>query len=74
MSVWALLVAAGAGERLGGERPKAFVKLRDRPLLAESLERFEASGWVDAVVSPRRVEEPTIRSRRSWSRRRWRPA
>ena len=27
MSVWALLVAAGAGERLGGERPKAFVGL-----------------------------------------------
>ena len=27
MSVWALLVAAGAGERLGGDRPKAFVGL-----------------------------------------------
>lgn len=62
MSVWALLVAAGAGKRLGGERPKAFVKLRDRPLLAESLERFEASSWVDAVVvaAPAGWEEPVI--------------
>ena len=49
-SVWALLVAAGAGERLGGDRPKAFAALAGRPLLAESLERLEASGWVDAIV------------------------
>ena len=27
MSVWAVLVAAGRGERLGGDRPKAFVRL-----------------------------------------------
>ena len=29
MSVWALLVAAGTGERLGEERPKAFVTLSE---------------------------------------------
>ncbi len=48
--VWAILVAAGRGERLGGERPKAFAKLRDRPLLAESLERLEDSEWIEAIV------------------------
>ena len=37
VSVWAVLVAAGRGERLGTEHPKAFAKLGGRPLLAESL-------------------------------------
>ncbi len=62
MSVWALLVAAGAGERLGGERPKAFVGLGELPLLAEPLRRLEESGWVDAIVvaAPPGWEEPTI--------------
>ena len=62
MSVWAVLAAAGRGERLGQDRPKAFAKLRGRPLLAESLERLEASGWIDAIVivAPPGWEEPAI--------------
>ena len=60
--MWALLVAAGAGERLGAERPKAFVRLGELPLLAEPLRRLEESRWVDAivVVVPPRWEEPAI--------------
>jgi 2-C-methyl-D-erythritol 4-phosphate cytidylyltransferase len=66
LSVWAVLAAAGRGERLGGvvdsavgqsraarpnlDRPKAFAQLRGRPLLAESLERLEWSPWVDSIV------------------------
>jgi 2-C-methyl-D-erythritol 4-phosphate cytidylyltransferase len=59
---WAILVAAGSGSRLGGERPKAFVGLGGRPLLAESLERLDASDWIDAivVVSAPGWEEPAI--------------
>jgi 2-C-methyl-D-erythritol 4-phosphate cytidylyltransferase len=62
MSVWAVIVAAGRGERLGLDRPKAFANLRDRPLLAESLERLEASDWIDAIVvaAPPGWEEPVI--------------
>jgi 2-C-methyl-D-erythritol 4-phosphate cytidylyltransferase len=62
MSVWAVLVAAGRGERLGGDRPKAFAKLGDRPLLAESLERLDASDWIDSIVivAPPGWEEPSI--------------
>ena len=84
MSVWAVLAAAGSGERLGrvsadlfsagaagqspaarpdlGDRPKAFAPLRGRPLVAESLERLDASGWVDSivVVAPPGWEEPVI--------------
>jgi 2-C-methyl-D-erythritol 4-phosphate cytidylyltransferase len=62
VSVWAVLAAAGSGERLGADRPKAFVRLGDQPLLAESLERLDASTWIDAIVvaAPPGWEEPTI--------------
>jgi 2-C-methyl-D-erythritol 4-phosphate cytidylyltransferase len=61
-NVWALLVAAGAGERLGLDRPKAFAELRGRPLLAESLERLDLCPWIDAIVvaAPAGWEEPVI--------------
>jgi 2-C-methyl-D-erythritol 4-phosphate cytidylyltransferase len=60
--VWAVLVAAGSGERFGGKRPKAFANLAGRPLVAESIERLDASPWIEAlvVVAPVDWEEPTI--------------
>ncbi len=62
MSVWAVLVAAGRGERLGGDRPKAFVRLGELPLLAEPLRRLDECDAVDAVVVvvPDGWEEPAI--------------
>src|SRR6266849_10711084 len=62
MSVWAILVAAGRGERLGLDQPKAFAKLGEDPLLAEPLRRLEESEWVDAIVivAPPGWEEPAI--------------
>ena len=62
MSVWAVLAAAGRGERLEADRPKAFAQLDGRPLLAESLQRLEASAWIDSivVVAPPGWEEPVI--------------
>ncbi len=60
--VWAVLVAAGRGERLGEERPKAFARLGELPLLAEALRRLDESEWIDAivVVAPAGWEEPAI--------------
>ena len=60
-SVWAVVAAAGDGRRLGHERPKAFVKLGDRPLVAHAIELFEAHPRVDrvVVVVPEGWEEPT---------------
>jgi 2-C-methyl-D-erythritol 4-phosphate cytidylyltransferase len=60
--VWAVLVAAGRGERLGEDRPKAFVRLGELPLLAEPLRRLDDSPWIDAVVVvvPAEWEEPAI--------------
>jgi len=62
MSVWAVIVAAGRGERLGLDRPKAFAKLGGRPLLAESLERLDGSDWIESIVvaAPPDWEEPVI--------------
>ena len=61
-TTWAILVAAGTGERLGGDRPKAFAALAGRPLLAESIERLDTSEWIDAIVvaAPPGWEEPAI--------------
>ena len=62
MSVWAILVAAGKGERLGLDQPKAFAKLGEDPLLAEPLRRLDECPWVDAIVlvAPPGWEEPAI--------------
>jgi 2-C-methyl-D-erythritol 4-phosphate cytidylyltransferase len=62
MSVWAILVAAGRGERLGLDQPKAFAKLGEDPLLAEPLHRLDECEWVDAIVlvAPPGWEEPAI--------------
>ena len=62
MSVWAILAAAGRGDRLGLDRPKAFAPLNDRPLVAEALERLDASDWIEGIVvaAPPDWEEPCI--------------
>ena len=61
-ATWALIAAAGSGERLGIDRPKAFVGLGGRPLLAESLDRLDRCELVDAIVvaAPAGWEEPSI--------------
>jgi len=60
--VWAVLVAAGRGERLAAGRPKAFARLGGLPLLAEPLRRLDDCPSVDAIVivAPPGWEEPTI--------------
>jgi len=61
-ATWALIAAAGSGERLGIDRPKAFAGLGGRPLLAESLDRLDRCELVDAIVvaAPPGWEEPSI--------------
>lgn len=45
----ALVVAAGRGARVGGERPKQYQRLHGRPVLRHSLETLCAHPRVDAV-------------------------
>jgi 2-C-methyl-D-erythritol 4-phosphate cytidylyltransferase len=46
----ALLVAAGRGERLGADGPKALVMLAGRPMLAWSVEALRAVAAVERIV------------------------
>lgn len=57
---WAIVVAGGEGARLGADRPKAFVRLGGRPLLAHSIDLFEDHPAVDrmVLVVPAEWEEP----------------
>ena len=50
MSVCAILLCAGRGERLGAELPKAFVPLAGRPLFTWSLEAFQRCDAIDGIV------------------------
>jgi 2-C-methyl-D-erythritol 4-phosphate cytidylyltransferase len=55
----ALLVAAGSGERLGADRPKAFVMLGGRPMLEWSVDALRAAGIEEIVVAlPEGEESP----------------
>ncbi|OCB57369.1 2-C-methyl-D-erythritol 4-phosphate cytidylyltransferase [Mycobacterium vulneris] len=59
----AVVPAAGSGERLGAGRPKAFVKLGDKPLLEHALDGLLASGVIDQVVvavPPALTDESTL--------------
>jgi 2-C-methyl-D-erythritol 4-phosphate cytidylyltransferase len=50
MSASALIVAAGRGERLGSDRPKAFAVLAGRPMLEWALDALRDSPGVGEIV------------------------
>jgi 2-C-methyl-D-erythritol 4-phosphate cytidylyltransferase len=54
-----IVLAAGAGRRLGAERPKAFLPIGDRPMLAVAVASAAASPAVAAIVvaAPEGYEE-----------------
>lgn len=47
----AILVAAGRGERMGQERPKAFLELAGEPLLLRAARAFEAAPSVGSLIA-----------------------
>jgi 2-C-methyl-D-erythritol 4-phosphate cytidylyltransferase len=57
---WAIIVAGGLGRRFGREGGKQLAEASGRPLLAITLEAFEAASSIEGVVlvvHPDRVEE-----------------
>ena len=46
----AIIPAAGKGKRMGAERPKQFLELKDKPILAFTLEAFEKAESISAVI------------------------
>jgi 2-C-methyl-D-erythritol 4-phosphate cytidylyltransferase len=49
-STFAIIVAAGAGVRMGGDVPKALMPLAGRPMLLWSLDAMRSSARIDGVV------------------------
>jgi 2-C-methyl-D-erythritol 4-phosphate cytidylyltransferase len=58
MPAVAIVVAAGRGERLGSEGPKALVACAGRPLLSWSLDALHAAGLPIVVALPAGVAAP----------------
>jgi 2-C-methyl-D-erythritol 4-phosphate cytidylyltransferase len=50
LRTWAIVVAAGAGDRLGADRPKAFVQFGDRAMVAASLAVLDEHDGIDGIV------------------------
>ncbi|WP_415992554.1 IspD/TarI family cytidylyltransferase [Desulfovibrio piger] len=45
----AIILAAGSGTRVGFEKPKQFIKIQGKPILAYTLEVFENNKNIDAI-------------------------
>ncbi|HEU5156300.1 MAG TPA: 2-C-methyl-D-erythritol 4-phosphate cytidylyltransferase [Streptosporangiaceae bacterium] len=50
MTVTAVVLAGGVGRRLGGPAPKQLIEVAARPILAYSIEAFDAAPEIDEVI------------------------
>lgn len=57
MSVLAIIPAAGAGIRMGGETPKQFLSLEGVPIVVHTLRKFAASDAIDEIILALRKED-----------------
>lgn len=46
----AIIVAAGSGERLGAGKPKAFVQVAGKPMVAHAVAAFQAAHTIDRII------------------------
>jgi 2-C-methyl-D-erythritol 4-phosphate cytidylyltransferase len=53
----AIVVAAGKGTRLGGDRPKQFLELAGVPVIIHTLKQFERSKQINEVITVLPAEE-----------------
>lgn len=50
MKTTAIVLAAGSGRRMGSSTKKQFMLLEGKPVIAYSLEAFEKSPLIDAII------------------------
>lgn len=55
---WALVPAAGSGRRFGGELPKQYLKVADKPLIEHALRALLAHPAIDGVVVALAADDP----------------
>lgn len=48
--VVAIIVAAGKGKRMGRDFNKQYIMLRNKPIIAHTLEKFQNSKWIDEII------------------------
>lgn len=46
----AIILAGGTGSRVGSELPKQFIEVAGKPIMAYTLETFQADPWIDEIV------------------------
>ena len=56
--IWAVVPAAGRGSRFGGERPKQYLEVAGRPLIAHALDALLAHPGVAGVVLALAADDP----------------
>lgn len=50
MKNYVILLAGGVGKRMKSELPKQFIEVKDKPIIAYSLENFQRNEQVDKIV------------------------
>ncbi|BAQ69287.1 bifunctional 2-C-methyl-D-erythritol 4-phosphatecytidylyltransferase [Rhodovulum sulfidophilum] len=60
MTVTAIIVAAGRGTRVGGDKPKQYQDLAGRPVLARTVEAFAAHPRIGAIVAVLHPEDDDL--------------
>lgn len=68
MTAFAIVPAAGSGSRIGGRRPKQFLRLHQVPLLVHTLRGLVRAGALDGIVvaAPPGAVEMTRRVLKRW--------
>lgn len=49
-NIYAVILAGGSGQRMGGDLPKQFLPLGDRPVIIETISRFSSLREVTGIV------------------------
>lgn len=50
MKTTAIIVAAGSGSRLKSDTPKQFLEIHGKPVIAHTIERFQAAPSIDSIL------------------------
>lgn len=45
-----ILLAGGIGKRMGAEIPKQFIKVKDKPIIVHTIEKFQKNANIDEIV------------------------
>lgn len=50
MKNYVILLAGGVGKRMGSDIPKQFIKVKDKPIIVHTIERFQNNSQIEKIV------------------------